>query len=157
MNTTPLSRRLWLAACLAALVGIFVQSLLPPAVSGAESSRVAAILGALFGEDSAVGQFLVTYVRKIAHFAEYAVLGILFRQVCVQYGWAQTSPLAPLLSLVGLPVGFMDETLQVFSHRGPAIVDVWIDGMGCIVGYFLMSFVLYIIRKKTASRVAKTS
>ncbi len=152
MNTTPLARRLWLAACLAALVGIFVQSLLPPAVSGAESGRVAAVLEALFGSDSAFGHFLITYVRKIAHFAEYAVFGFLFRQVCAQYGWAQTSPFAPLLSLAGLPVGFMDETLQVFSHRGPAIVDVWIDAMGCIVGYFLMSLVLYIVRKRTDAR-----
>ena len=134
------------------LAFIFIQSLLPPVVSGAESGRVAAFLSSIFGETTPLGRFLITYVRKIAHFTEYGVLGL--EAVWFLRVWRARVPLhlrhtAPLW---GLAVGFLDETLQCFSSRGPSIADVWLDGAGYITFFALFSCLMSLVdRRKTPS------
>ncbi len=139
MNRRPLRHRLWLYACFAMLAFIFVQSLLPPDMSGEESGRVAALLGRIFGEDTAVGIFLITYVRKLAHFTEFAVLGILVARARSLYYPSMQKRCALALAPCGLAVGFLDETLQIFTGRGPMIADVWIDGAGFLLGYLVVT------------------
>jgi VanZ family protein len=49
--------------------------------------------------------------------------------------------LMPYTPLVGHGVAFIDETIQIFSGRGPAILDVWIDTLGFIT----LSFAVYLV------------
>lgn len=132
------------------LAFIFIQSLLPPAVSGEESGRVAAFLASIFGETTPLGRFLITYVRKIAHFTEYGVLGL--EAVYFLRAWHARVPLSlrRTAPLWGLAVGFLDETLQCFSSRGPSITDVWLDGAGYITFFAFFSCIMFWVDRRKA-------
>lgn len=54
------------------MVFIFVQSALPGEMSGAESNFIVQLIAGLFNAD---GKSLAFWVRKIAHFTEYMILG----------------------------------------------------------------------------------
>ena len=130
------------------LVFIFIQSLLPPTVSGAESGWVATLLGDVFGETTVLGRFLIEHVRKIAHFLEYGALGAETLWLLYAFREQLPLPLCRTAPLWGLAVGFVDETLQCFSSRGPAIADVWLDGAGFATGFLLGSLLLLLPRRK---------
>ena len=80
--------------------------------------------------------FVEEYIRKIAHFTEYGLLGIelavylllLHRRRPSLFGLAMTVPFF---------VGFIDESIQSLSGRGPLIEDVWIDIGGFATFYAL--------------------
>jgi len=133
------------------LVFIFVQSLLPPTLSGAESGRVAALLAGIFGETTPRGHFLITYVRKIAHFTEYGVLGAEAVYLLRVFSTRLPVHIRRTAPLAGLAVGFLDETLQCFSSRGPSIADVWLDGAGYAAFFALFTGLVYLIDRRKAS------
>lgn len=98
--------------------------------SQSQSDTVRRLLEALLGE-GAVSAFLLTHVRKVAHFTEYFVLG------CEWACYRRVRPL-PLVWLYGLPVAAADELLQFLSPgRGPAVWDVLLDTAGYLCGYWL--------------------
>ena len=77
-------------------------------------------------------------IRKLAHFSEFACLGLLLTwlfQLLHQrgiYGFAM-----PLLC--GSLAALTDETIQVLTpERGPSVVDVWIDISGVTLGILLL-------------------
>ena len=78
---------------------------------------------------TAAGVFTEKLVRKLAHVAEYTVLGfvlgLLLRNKRPRF-W-------PAL-LLGLAAAFLDETVQLFTGRNGLITDVWIDLIGVAVG-----------------------
>ncbi len=97
------------------------------------------------------------FIRKAAHFTEFAVLGIL---VCIDL-WAlgavsltkRLSFCAPML-LCSVPICFLfasaDEILQNFSEsRGPSFTDVLIDTSGAaaatliFIALFVFSYLTY--------------
>lgn len=85
---------------------------------------------------------MVVFVRKAAHFAEFAVLGML---------WAVCRRLYPvrLTAAYGLVVGIVDEGIQHFTPgRGSVLSDVAIDTAGYLCGWALMALVLYLWYKK---------
>ncbi len=82
-------------------------------------------------------------VRKMAHFTEYAFLGaemIAYARACSRFNWKHI--LNALLS--GLAVAVMDETIQIFSGRGPSITDVWIDMAGFVTGGLIVTIIVLI-------------
>ena len=86
-------------------------------------------------------------VRKLAHFSEFAALGVLSAAFLFHMdsrrralrGWWK----------VGISAGFClayaasDEIHQIFSGRGPAITDVLIDFSGSVTGIALLSLALW--------------
>jgi len=77
------------------------------------------------------------FVRKCAHFAEYAILTFCVWQVLGQRGWT---------ALVALLYACSDEFHQSFiPNRGSRVTDVLIDGLGIL-------FALWIIQKNTPTR-----
>ena len=94
--------------------------------------------------------FVDKHLRKLAHFAEYALLGAevflliyfeLHREGKMRYAPPLTpKPLAATLIFSAL-IAFADETIQLISDRGPAISDMWID----IFGYTAATLVFYVI------------
>lgn len=143
-------KRLRLCICLLALNLGFIwgNSLLPGHISGALSDFVKTVIGWLLpgdGEHTPGGGLL----RKLAHFTEFASLGVLLfwlvgmlrNKHWERFAW-------PLLA--GTGVAAVDETIQCFVPlRGPALKDVGIDTLGVITGIVIISLIYQIKRKTT--------
>lgn len=126
-------------AILLTLGFIFGNSALPQKESAELSDNILSLLQKIFGKDSAFAQFLSTYIRKLAHFAEFGFLAFevfLFTRI-----WKFPPFPSAILSL---PFGFLiaaaDETLQKFTNRGSSFVDVLID----FCGFFTVTAVTYL-------------
>ena len=144
-------------AILATLVFIFVNSALPPDKSGEQSDRVSEIISGIIPPDTDVGNFVITNIRKIAHFTEYGLLGVLVSLYVLIYtknrvAWGFGSLMFALL------VAFTDESIQIMSGRGPSIIDIWIDIGGfttyalltygsAVAIYYLVRLAMYIVKR----------
>lgn len=70
------------------------------------------------------------FIRKLAHFTEFAGLGFLFTSDFVFYG-ADVKKYWPIIAFQGLLTACVDETIQMFPHgRSSSLTDVWIDFFG---------------------------
>lgn len=129
----------------ATLLFIFVNSALPREVSSAESEAVGGFIASIFPEGTWMNSFLTENIRKIAHFSEFGALGaeavlyILFFAKDRRKSLLWTAQ-APFI------VGLTDETIQIFSGRGPEIADVWIDISGFYT-FALLSLGVYAVVK----------
>lgn len=86
---------------------------------------------------------LHAFVRKMAHFSEFAMLGCFLVWCWSTYTEKKSRLWIPLVLLIGVAVS--DECLQIFiSGRGPQIVDVLTDTLGgvCGGGFALLTVVL---------------
>lgn len=124
-----------LMACTVAF--IFVNSALPPEQSSEQSDAVGNFIGQIIPPDTDLGAFVQQYLRKIAHFTEYGLLGI---EIAL-YILAFERKRAVVLHSIAVPfaVGLIDESIQMASGRGPSIGDVWID----VGGFFTFSLLCY--------------
>ncbi|NLE68807.1 MAG: VanZ family protein [Clostridiales bacterium] len=117
------------------LLIIFGFSAMTGEVSARQSSWVQDMLAFLTGLE-----WDVWIIRKLAHFAEYALLGSFAALALAQTAWRPRH--AFMLLGGGFVAGFLDESIQMLSHRGAAIADVWLDGFGMLCGLgFTLAFV----------------
>ena len=127
---------LLIAMMIGTVLFIFINSMLPPEKSAEQSDTIKDIIVEILPDDSKAENFVEEYIRKIAHFTEYGLLGIelavylllLHRRRPSLFGLAMTVPFF---------VGFIDESIQSLSGRGPLIEDVWIDIGGFATFYAL--------------------
>lgn len=85
------------------------------------------------------------YVRKSAHFLEFAALGFCLMGLSDAIGRKRRIPRVPAALLAALLVASTDETLQFFAvERGPGVKDVLIDFFGAACGLLLMLLCLKI-------------
>lgn len=121
------------------LLFIFSQSMLSKEESSKESNAVGGIIAEILPPGTPVGDYVQSNLRKIAHFAEFFLLG---SEVAVfVYFFVKRKPYTLFAYLFALVVALLDETVQIFSERGPAISDVWIDFFGFATAFTLL-FVL---------------
>ena len=142
-------KRLRLCCLFLTLLLIFIwgNSFLPGEISAAFSQWVKDLLSKLFpgvGPDGA-GHGLL---RKIAHFTEFAALGL-----CLGWLWGMlTNHFAHLLLPTlgcGFAVACMDETIQRFvPGRCGCFTDVLIDFSGVCLGVIVLSLSIRIYRKQ---------
>lgn len=76
-----------------------------------------------------VGNVTDHFVRKLAHFTEFAVLGIQLALLLIQLGCVRFQPVVNC-AFFGLIVATLDETIQIFSYRGAQVQDIWLDFAG---------------------------
>ncbi len=108
------------------LLFIWGQSLLSQDISAQESGWFTVhILNPILGLFGMTADRVI--VRKLAHVAEYAVYAFL---VTLFFEGK-----AKRVFLTGFLTAFSDETIQIFSKRGPMIADVWIDLIGVTIGF----------------------
>ena len=132
--------------CILMLIFIFGNSILPPDLSGKISSAVGEILARFLGTGNATQTIGGLSVRKMGHFVEFATLGVLavlFVFETVKGAYIRGSAVV----FAGLLVPLADETIQLFSGRGSALTDVWIDVCGYMVGAALICIALFAIKK----------
>ncbi len=125
-------------SCLWALL-IFAQSAMPAELSREESQGLLAWLQSLFPWLSH------TLLRKLAHMAEYGVLGLFFG-LCFHYrgNFKFYAPLG-----LSLCTAFLDETLQLFiPGRSGEIHDLWVDLSGACLGLLLCLLFRYIQKRR---------
>ena len=126
--------RFWAIMIICNILFIWGNSLLPGSVSGAISKFVSyvvyqVILGWPASEGGGHG-----LLRKVAHFTEFACLGVF---TCRFLFWLKKPQ---VLALVGaFLVACCDETIQRFvPDRGPSFRDVLIDTSGAALGMILL-------------------
>lgn len=94
------------------------------------------------------------FIRKCAHFVEFAVLGILLmlaRNTSAHAG--AFSALRPFYPLYALLVPLCDETVQSFyPGRSPQISDVWLDFAGAVTGAAVCFCILWLCGKEKRRR-----
>lgn len=122
------------ALIIAELCFIWGNSLMPGEISGAISDWVGSILRLLFeqGQEDASGGFPL---RKLAHFTEFAALGMTLRWL---FGMLEKHPKFALI--LGITAAALDETIQIFvPDRGPSVRDVALDSCGVLTGMILLN------------------
>ena len=127
--------RLWLVLTVLWIALIFLQSLMPAKMSDAESGGILTVIRRLF-------PWMTNHLlRKLGHFAEYAVAGFLLTRTCLlRKRFTLYQPL-----LLGLLTALCDETIQLFVEgRSGQISDVWLDAAGIATGALL----IWIFRRK---------
>ena len=128
-----MKKRVLTVLIVATIAFAWIHSIMPGEVSSGESGFVYDILAPIFKiilPDHLVTELLI---RKMAHFTEYAVLGV---ELAFYIKTVYEINLRNYVRVIyfGATVAFIDETIQIFSGRGPAIADVWIDIAGLVTG-----------------------
>ena len=135
---------------LAMLAFIFIRSAQPSADSKEESNRILELLRTLFDPK---GVFFTerwtTIIRKIAHFAEFAVLGALIGGFTLSLCELRGARYYALPLLLVLLAGVVDETIQTFVlGRSGSPRDVLLDFCGSIAGLVLAAVVIQLHRRR---------
>ncbi len=121
-------------ALLIALILVFIwgNSLLSKEVSGAISDFIQYnIFG--FSGGGANGTVNSTPIRKLAHFTEFAALGAAFALIFFDKVRRYLRAFC-----FAAAAACLDETIQIFSHRGNSIKDVALDCCGAAFGIFIV-------------------
>lgn len=129
-------KRMRLCAAWLALDLLFIwgNSLLPGNISGALSQWVRDLLAAIIPGMAPGGQAGQGLLRKLAHFTEFALLGMCLAWLFGMLGRG----VLPALGC-GFLAACMDETIQRFvPDRGPSVTDVAIDTAGVLLGIALL-------------------
>jgi len=147
------TKTFWIKVTLVVLMLFFIwgNSMLPGTISSAESGFVLKLCRPFVSSIqrllSAHGSELTEeyIIRKLAHFSEYAVLGVLMLALFVQPGM-KFRVLPPAAACLG--AALMDEGIQIFSlGRGPSLRDVGIDFCGAVCGIALCAAAVLIVRR----------
>ena len=115
--------------------------------NGEESSGISFKISMLLTKNNEeLARTIEPYVRKIAHFSEYAVGGILIFLLLMTF--QKISPkIRNILSIViTIMYAITDEIHQLFiPGREGKIIDVYIDTLGIITGILFVNLILKII------------
>lgn len=126
---------------------IWGQSCMNRTDSRAESNAVLSVLEPISGVDVSTDNISDAYgrwdqlVRKSAHVIEYMVLGVELALLVFfetkrkgVLGKKHYFQLQFNILMLGLLTAVIDETIQLFSHRGSLVEDIWVDMLGIVLG-----------------------
>lgn len=152
---------LLILAMIGTLIFIFSNSLKNKEDSSEQSSEIAQIVKPIVDPENKVPRDIFEhYVRKCAHFSEFALLG--FEMILLLYALSKRSlkkiPFSYFVcALLAISLCTLsDETIQLFSERGSSVTDVWIDISGGIAGGAICLFLLYLYSIFKRHRKEKT-
>ena len=134
-----MKRRAIIFGVLTALLLCFIwgQSVLPHDLSAGESSRLMAFLKPLLDPRGRIDDGVFHhYLRKTAHFTEYAALGFCMSGFLKNLHWRRKPGLRAPASVAACALAaVIDECIQLFSfERGPQVTDVLLDSVGALFG-----------------------
>ena len=120
---------------------IFIMSSFNSEMSSSQSGRIVTLIADLFNIKNI--EFLSFLVRKMAHFTEYFILGLLVCHLFEIYD--KRIYIGIILSIL---YAFSDEVHQLFvSGRHFGLFDVLIDSLGVIMGHIFYKFGIYLFKK----------
>ncbi|MGN0550713.1 MAG: VanZ family protein [Acutalibacteraceae bacterium] len=132
--------------------------------SMAASDSAFAFLSSLFASLNIDRQTAVFAIRKLAHFSEYFIFGALITLSMIINKAKMMKPMTAIktnafkLLFIILIVPVIDETIQIFSQRGPLVQDIWIDFSGAVCGVLAMLFIMSVaFNKKERSKRKSTA
>ena len=144
-NKMTKNRKIWLGVlCFVTLLWtafIFSRSLQTGEESSAASGRLTALIQALLG-GLPVSEY---FVRKLAHFTEYALLSLPAAGAALLVGRRWVFAAWSYAILVALCDEFVVQAMTV--GRGPRFSDVLIDGAGALVGAVMLMVVWLLARR----------
>ena len=123
---------------------------------GGESSGLSRKVVEFFIKDPELVNKIEPYARKVAHFSEYSLGGILFISLFSTYNWTDRRKMTTSI-LLGVWYATMDELYQLMiPGRSGALKDVYIDSLGVATGVIGMLIIIKIfekIKNKTEAKV----
>lgn len=146
------------------LVFIYGNSLKSGVESGEQSGRIYKIINEItsfLGFQKPISEH---FIRKCAHFIEFAILSILICSDLCAFGlvsFRQKLYISASILLLSVPTSAIfasiDETLQRFSaDRGPSVADVMLDTSGALTAtvifiavFILVKYIFGIVKKKS--------
>ena len=124
---------------------IFQNSLQIAQASSERSQQVQEILNALAAKVG-LGPFSLHTVRKMAHFAEFSVLGFWF-MLCLRVYTRHFVRHVSWPLFFGLLTAVIDETIQLYvPGRSSSVKDVLLDFSGVLTGLFIALLILLFFR-----------
>ena len=149
-------RVLFTFATIATVIYIFSNSMQIAAVSSGRSGEVMQLLNGWLAKLGLSVRFSESVVRKLAHIAEYAMLGFWLTLTLRVYTQRVLSHFAwPLF--FGLAVPVADEFLQTMvPGRSGQVSDIIIDFSGVCMGALVALFLLLLVRMFNVLRKSKT-
>ena len=136
-----MKKKLLVILLIITLAVIWGQSALDRGQSTKESSwvfeKIESVMRFIVGPELANERLL----RMIAHFGEFFLLSSEAMILCILLGRKTIKGIITVFMLSNF-CALLDETIQIFSSRGSAVSDVWIDTAGAVSGII---FVLYIV------------
>lgn len=135
----PRAHRAWLRWLPVVAWALFIwsRSLFSGPESSEQSAAVVAFVRPLFEQLGIADETLMTFVvRKLAHFSEYFMLGVLLSFTASRrVAWPQ--------ALLGAAVACADESIQLFvPGRSGQFSDVLIDSCGMLCGLAIATLIL---------------
>lgn len=144
MKKNKLAAWIFFVLSLALLSFIIYNSLQPVAESTEESLGVLAWIEPLLEKFVGAGNVTDGLVRKLAHFAEFSLLGVFIMALCAASGRARFQSLTNCL-FFGLLTAVCDESLQMLTDRSPEVKDILLDFAGIIIGTLIVFAVYHIV------------
>ncbi len=135
-------RKILIALLILLLAFIWGQSCMPQDLSREESSIVLRLLRPLLEPLLGPERVTLHLVRKLAHFTEFFCLGCVLALLLPFRGRGQL-----LAAALALLTGLVDETIQLFSGRGSAVSDVWLDFSGAAAAIALLALARLLLRR----------
>ena len=135
---------------------IWGQSMMPRDASARESTFLMRLLKPLLDPNNRISSKLFHhYLRKAAHFTEYAALGFCMSGFLLSVDWKRERMRIPTAVLSCLLIAAADESIQLFSvDRGAQLRDVVLDFCGALFGLAVYLFLARLVQmrgKKEAS------
>lgn len=149
---------LWILIVGLYVLFIFSNSMKIAETSSNDSGRLLYLIRGVLSYFEINAYWLTEHViRKMGHFAEYSLLGMLLfgclgaQEINEERRWSYHGA-------VGFLVAFFDETIQLFVEgRSGQISDVWLDLAGVVFGTLVMVGVFFIYKRTEMLNVKKLS
>jgi len=129
---------------------IWINSFLPADLSSAQSGWVVGMVQSildLFNIEVGL-DILSLWVRKLAHFTEFMILGILWFFTIHEHQ-SNIKKSVIYVIIISISTAILDETIQLFSEgRAFQILDIGIDTLGVLFGLLLCLMFKVLIHKK---------
>lgn len=140
-----LFRVLFTVALAATVYFIFSNSLEIARESSARSQQVMELLNSLLGRVG-LGPLSEHFVRKMAHFCEFSLLGFWF-MLCLRVYTCHFVRHVSWPLFFGLLTAVIDETIQLYvPGRSSSVKDVLLDFSGVLTGLFIALLILLFFR-----------
>ena len=127
---------------------IWGQSMLPRSASADESNVLMRLMKPILApKNRADDDIFHHYLRKTAHFVEYAALGFCMCCFFRKLEWKRNAVRTVVTIISPILAAAIDETIQIFTpNRGPQFSDVLLDSCGALCGIGVFLFLAHCFR-----------